>query len=85
MAADGFVAPTAVELVGFHAVDEGVTPCIAIPRMKRAGRLDTSGRGLAIVQDLSHNWDWTLNAYGKAVWFQLVAWPALQADHLSLI
>lgn len=31
MAADGFVAPTAVELVGFHAVDEGVTPCIAIP------------------------------------------------------
>lgn len=53
--------------------------------MKRAGRLDTSGRGLAIVQDLSHNWDWTLNAYGKAVWFQLVAWPALQADHLSLI
>ena len=49
--------------------------CIAIPRMKRAGHLETSGRGLAIVQDLSHTWGWTLNAYGKSVWFQLVAWP----------
>jgi anti-sigma regulatory factor (Ser/Thr protein kinase) len=49
--------------------------CIEIPRMRRADPLDTSGRGLPIVQDLCHNWGWTLNAYGKSVWFQLVAWP----------
>uniref|UniRef100_UPI00344382B5 ATP-binding protein n=1 Tax=Streptosporangium subroseum TaxID=106412 RepID=UPI00344382B5 len=49
--------------------------CIEIPRMRRADLLDTSGRGLSIVQDLSRNWGWTLNAYGKSVWFQLVAWP----------
>ncbi|GAA2858278.1 hypothetical protein GCM10010517_16700 [Streptosporangium fragile] len=48
--------------------------CIAIPRMRRAGHLEASGRGLAIVQDLSHDWGWTLNPYGKSVWFQLVAW-----------
>ncbi|WP_326642460.1 ATP-binding protein [Streptosporangium sp. NBC_01755] len=49
--------------------------CIEIPRMKQPDDLETSGRGLAIVQDLSHNWGWTLNPYGKSVWFQLVAWP----------
>jgi hypothetical protein len=49
--------------------------CIEIPRIGRADPLDTSGRGLPIVQDLSCNWGWTLNAYGKSVWFQLVAWP----------
>ncbi|MBB2913281.1 anti-sigma regulatory factor (Ser/Thr protein kinase) [Streptosporangium becharense] len=48
--------------------------CIAVPRMRRAGDLEVSGRGLAIVQELSRNWGWTLNPYGKSVWFQLVAW-----------
>ncbi|MFI6458802.1 ATP-binding protein [Streptosporangium amethystogenes] len=33
--------------------------CIAVPRMRQADPLDTSGRGLAIVEDLSHNWGWT--------------------------
>ncbi|WP_326643293.1 ATP-binding protein [Streptosporangium sp. NBC_01755] len=49
--------------------------CIAVPRMRQADHLATSGRGLTIVEDLSHNWGWTLNPYGKSVWFQLVAWP----------
>lgn len=49
--------------------------CIAVPRLRRADDLEVSGRGLAIVQDLSHNWGWTLNPYGKSVWFQLAAWP----------
>ncbi|MEU4409755.1 ATP-binding protein [Streptosporangium sp. NPDC023963] len=49
--------------------------CIAIPRLRRAGDLEISGRGLAIVQDLSRNWGWTLNPCGKSVWFQLAAWP----------
>ncbi|MFF5207218.1 ATP-binding protein [Streptosporangium sp. NPDC000396] len=53
--------------------------CIAVPRMRRANPLDTSGRGLAIVQDLSHNWGWTLNPYGKSVWFQLTAWPSFRS------
>ncbi|MEU4835450.1 ATP-binding protein [Streptosporangium sp. NPDC023615] len=49
--------------------------CIEIPRLGQVDDLETSGRGLAIVEDLSHNWGWTLNPYGKSVWFQLVAWP----------
>ncbi|MGC5013529.1 ATP-binding protein [Streptosporangium sp. DT93] len=49
--------------------------CIMVPRLRRAGDLETSGRGLAIVCDLSRNWGWTLNPYGKSVWFQLEAWP----------
>ncbi|MEV0417364.1 ATP-binding protein [Streptosporangium canum] len=55
--------------------------CTAIPRLRRATHMETSGRGLPIVKDLSHNWGWTLNPYGKSVWFQLVAWPAVQTDH----
>ncbi|WP_433364495.1 hypothetical protein [Streptosporangium sp. CA-115845] len=27
----------------------------------------------ALVEDLSHNWGWTLNLYGKSVWFQCAA------------
>ncbi|WP_433539802.1 ATP-binding protein [Streptosporangium sandarakinum] len=49
--------------------------CVEIPRMRRPSDLETSGRGLSIVEDLSHNWGWTLNPYGKSVWFQLLAWP----------
>lgn len=49
--------------------------CIAIPRMRRADYLGVTGRGLPIVQNLSHNWGWTLNPAGKSVWFQLLAWP----------
>ncbi|MEU8385528.1 ATP-binding protein [Streptosporangium sp. NPDC048865] len=50
-------------------------PCFAVPRLRRAGDLDVSGRGLAIVQDLSRNWGWTLTPCGKSVWFQPAAWP----------
>lgn len=49
--------------------------CTVPPRRRWATHLETSGRGLAIVQNLSHNWGWTLTPYGKSVWFQLVAWP----------
>ncbi|MEU8196608.1 ATP-binding protein [Microbispora amethystogenes] len=49
--------------------------CIVLPRVRRAGHLDTCGRGLAIVQTFSHNWGWTITPCGKSVWFQLVAWP----------
>ncbi|MFI9431742.1 ATP-binding protein [Streptosporangium sp. NPDC052375] len=49
--------------------------CTAIPRMRRATHMETSGRGLAIVKDLSHDWGWTLNPHGKSVWFRLTAWP----------
>ncbi|MFJ2029624.1 ATP-binding protein [Streptosporangium sp. NPDC087985] len=48
--------------------------CTAIPRMRRADHMEISGRGLAIVKDLSSEWGWTLNPYGKSVWFQLLAW-----------
>ncbi|WP_271221708.1 ATP-binding protein [Streptosporangium carneum] len=46
-----------------------------IPRMRRAARLGTSGRGLGVVQALSHDWGWTLNPYGNSVWLQILAWP----------
>lgn len=49
--------------------------CIAIPRMRAAGSMETSGRGLAIVETLAHKWGWNLHRHGKSVWFQLVAWP----------
>ncbi|MEU4540488.1 ATP-binding protein [Streptosporangium sp. NPDC023825] len=49
--------------------------CIAVPRLRRTGDLEISGRGLAIVQDLSRNWGWTLTPCGKSVWFQPTAWP----------
>ncbi|WP_248966050.1 ATP-binding protein [Sphaerisporangium perillae] len=49
--------------------------CIAIPELRRADSMETSGRGLAIVETLSHKWGWTLHPHGKSVWFQLAAWP----------
>ncbi|MET8145936.1 ATP-binding protein [Sphaerisporangium sp. NPDC005288] len=49
--------------------------CIAIPELRSAGSMETSGRGLAIVESLSHKWGWNLHPYGKSVWFQLTAWP----------
>ncbi|GII04622.1 ATP-binding protein [Planobispora takensis] len=49
--------------------------CVTIPRMRRAGDADGSGRGLAIVDTLAHAWGWTPNPHGKSVWFQLAAWP----------
>jgi anti-sigma regulatory factor (Ser/Thr protein kinase) len=49
----------------------------AIPRIRRITPLAQSGRGLTIVQDLSHNWGWTLTPYGKSVWFTLLAWSAI--------
>jgi anti-sigma regulatory factor (Ser/Thr protein kinase) len=50
-------------------------PSMAIPQMRRADGLDVSGRGLNIVDDLSHKWGCNLNTHGKSVWFQLRAWP----------
>lgn len=55
--------------------------CTAVPRLRRATHMETSGRGLPIIKDLSHNWGWTLNPYGKSVWFQLIAWPTIRTDH----
>jgi anti-sigma regulatory factor (Ser/Thr protein kinase) len=52
--------------------------CIAIPQMRMAHSMETSGRGLAIVETLSHRWGWTLHRHGKSVWFQLVTWPESQ-------
>lgn len=49
--------------------------CIAVPHMRSADYMETSGRGLAIVETLSHKWGWNLHPHGKSVWFQLAAWP----------
>ncbi|GIH70586.1 ATP-binding protein [Sphaerimonospora thailandensis] len=51
--------------------------CSALPQPRQARDYDLRGRGLAIVQMFSHRWGWELTPYGKSVWFQLVAWPAL--------
>ncbi|MFC4530313.1 ATP-binding protein [Sphaerisporangium dianthi] len=49
--------------------------CVEIPELRSADSMETSGRGLAIVESLSHKWGWNLHPYGKSVWFQLAAWP----------
>ncbi|GGO78158.1 ATP-binding protein [Nonomuraea cavernae] len=49
--------------------------CPTLPCLRLAGRFDVGGRGLAIVQTLSHDWGWTVAQHGKSVWFQLIAWP----------
>ena len=48
---------------------------IAVPQIRAAGAMDTSGRGLAIVGMLAHAWGWNRHRDGKSVWFQLLAWP----------
>ncbi|GII85451.1 hypothetical protein Ssi03_34410 [Sphaerisporangium siamense] len=49
--------------------------CVTIPRMRSAESMETSGRGLAIVQALACKWGWILHHHGKTVWFHLTAWP----------
>ncbi|MBF8191427.1 ATP-binding protein [Nonomuraea sp. K274] len=49
--------------------------CAGVPSAGPMVTTATKGRGLPIVQHLAHNWGWTLTPTGKAVWFQLVAWP----------
>jgi anti-sigma regulatory factor (Ser/Thr protein kinase) len=48
--------------------------CITVPELRRVDSLETSGRGLAIVETLSLKWGWNLHRHGKSVWFQLAAW-----------
>jgi anti-sigma regulatory factor (Ser/Thr protein kinase) len=72
-------APTTVRIaVGrdgqFMTVDV-YDSCITVPEMRRTESMETSGRGLAIVETLSHKWGWNLHRHGKSVWFQLAAWP----------
>ncbi|MFD0883359.1 ATP-binding protein [Streptosporangium algeriense] len=45
------------------------------PQIRNAASMETSGRGLTVVKELSHAWGWLPNPYGKSVWFELVAWP----------
>ncbi|WP_181871121.1 ATP-binding protein [Sphaerisporangium album] len=60
--------------------------CIAVPHMRTAGSMETSGRGLAIVEALACKWGWNLHRQGKSVWFQLTAWPpSLPGGALKLL
>jgi anti-sigma regulatory factor (Ser/Thr protein kinase) len=42
-----------------------------MPQLRRAAALETCGRGLAIVHELSSRWGATLYRAGKFVWFEL--------------
>lgn len=44
-----------------------------MPQLRRAGTLETCGRGLTIVHELSARWGATLYRAGKYVWFELPA------------
>ncbi|UBU15743.1 ATP-binding protein [Nonomuraea gerenzanensis] len=44
-----------------------------IPKIAPPDPSATAGRGLAIVQSLSHAWGWRPTTTGKAVWFRLLA------------
>ncbi|MDH2427062.1 ATP-binding protein [Sphaerisporangium sp. TRM90804] len=59
------------EVMSVTVHDSGV----AVPRMRSAGAMETCGRGLSIVETLAYKWGWCVNPHGKAVWFQLLAWP----------
>ncbi|WP_326820280.1 hypothetical protein [Streptosporangium sp. NBC_01756] len=41
--------------------------------MRRPSDLETSGRGLSIVDGSRPQLGWTLSSYGKSVWFHLLA------------
>lgn len=47
----------------------------ALPRLRFARDDDESGRGLQLLARLSDDHGTYLTATGKAVWFELVAWP----------
>ncbi|MFC4590591.1 ATP-binding protein [Sphaerisporangium corydalis] len=49
--------------------------CVAVPQLRAAASMETSGRGLTIVETLAGEWGWNLHRHGKSVWFQLTAWP----------
>jgi hypothetical protein len=42
-----------------------------MPQLRRAGALETCGRGLALVHELSSRWGATVYRAGKYVWFEL--------------
>jgi anti-sigma regulatory factor (Ser/Thr protein kinase) len=44
----------------------------SLPQLRRAGPMETCGRGLALVHELSNRWGATLFRAGKFVWFELV-------------
>ncbi|MFG3022269.1 ATP-binding protein [Streptomyces sp. NPDC048254] len=44
-----------------------------VPRLRRAGPSDTSGRGLLLVSELSHAWGYSKVPWSKYVWADLVA------------
>jgi anti-sigma regulatory factor (Ser/Thr protein kinase) len=43
----------------------------SMPLLRRVGALETCGRGLSIVHELSNRWGATLYRAGKYVWFEL--------------
>jgi anti-sigma regulatory factor (Ser/Thr protein kinase) len=69
---------TAVGRDGQLMTVDGCDSRIVIPEIRRSDSLETSGRGLAIVETLAHKWGWNLHPHGKSVWFQLTAWPMSQ-------
>jgi serine/threonine-protein kinase RsbW len=42
-----------------------------VPTPASPGSLDTSGRGLALVEALSRQWGYQGNRHGRAVWFEI--------------
>lgn len=44
----------------------------SMPQLRQSQALETCGRGLAIVHELSNRWGATLYRAGKDVWFELV-------------
>lgn len=47
-----------------------------LPRVCDADELDESGRGMLVIATIADRHGWHLTARGKAVWFELEAWPA---------
>jgi len=56
------------ETVRIAVIDQG-SP--SVPSLIPAGRLNASGRGLALVEALARQWGHQVTRHGRAVWFEL--------------
>ncbi|MFE2107786.1 ATP-binding protein [Kitasatospora sp. NPDC059463] len=51
-----------------------------LPDQGKAQDLTTSGRGLILIEGLSHSWGWHPSGTGKVVWFECAADQSVTGD-----
>ncbi|MFC9973216.1 ATP-binding protein [Spirillospora sp. NPDC127200] len=56
-------------------------PSRSVPKLTGASLLDESGRGMLLIDTIAQQHGVYQTGNGKAVWFELEAWPADEQDH----